>query len=95
MSRREDLPSADTARIGNTDISDTASDMTPSTVTVPAYARRPPSSDGRSNIQISMRVPAAWMPLLRERARAVSEREERTITPQEIMRRMIAAALVK
>jgi hypothetical protein len=59
---------------------------------VPPHTRRRPA-DGRPNVQISLRLPASWVGQLRERAIAAARREDCMITPQEIMRRIIADAL--
>ena len=50
---------------------------------------------GRPNIQMSLRVPASWISELRERAIAAAHREDCMITPQDIVRRIIAEALRK
>jgi hypothetical protein len=49
--------------------------------------------DAEPTIQVSLRLPASWVGRLRDRALAASAREQRMITPQEIMRRIIATAL--
>jgi hypothetical protein len=44
-------------------------------------------------VQVSLRLPASWIALLRQRALAAAAAEEAMVTPQEIVRRMIADAL--
>jgi hypothetical protein len=58
-------------------------------------AVRPGNSrvDGERTIQISLRLPLSWMTTLRQRALAAAAEEDWTVTPQEIMRRIIAEAL--
>jgi hypothetical protein len=59
---------------------------------VQPYSRRAPAG-GRPNKQISLRLPANWIMMLRERAIEAASREQRMITPQEIVRRIVASAL--
>ena len=58
----------------------------------PGSARRQ-AADKPATVQVSLRLPESWMQALRQRALAATAREERIITPQEIMRGIIAAAL--
>lgn len=44
-------------------------------------------------MQLSLRLPPGWIALLRQRALAAAAEEETMVTPQEIVRRMIAEAL--
>lgn len=44
-------------------------------------------------VQVSLRLPANWVKMLRQRALAAAADEDAIITPQEIVRRMIAQAL--
>lgn len=48
---------------------------------------------GAVSVQISLRVPASWVGQLRERAIAAAWAEDCMVTPQEIVRRIIADAL--
>jgi hypothetical protein len=61
-------------------------------VPAPPYTRRRPAG-GPPNPQISLRIPANWIYRLRERAIRAAGDEDRTITAQEIVRRIIADAL--
>ncbi len=49
--------------------------------------------DAEQTIQVSLRLPASQVTALRELAFAAGRREQCMITPQEIVRRMIAGAL--
>ena len=49
--------------------------------------------DAEQTVQVSLRLPASQVNALRERAFAAGREEQCMITPQEIVRRMIAAAL--
>jgi len=40
-------------------------------------------------VQISLRLPKAWILVLRRRAVEASAAEEKTISPQEIVRRLV------
>ncbi len=44
-------------------------------------------------MQISLRLPKAWHAALRRRALEASAAEERTISPQEIVRRLVGQGL--
>lgn len=44
-------------------------------------------------VQVSLRLPANWVKMLRHRALAAATAEDAIITPQEIVRRMIAHAM--
>jgi hypothetical protein len=44
-------------------------------------------------MQISLRLPKAWHAALRRRAVEASGAEDRTITPQEIVRRLVGQGL--
>ncbi len=44
-------------------------------------------------VQVSLRLPAKWISQLRTRALAASANEQSTITPQEIVRRILGSAL--
>jgi hypothetical protein len=44
-------------------------------------------------MQISLRLPRAWLSALRREAVKASGAEERTITPQEIVRRLVEQGL--
>lgn len=57
---------------------------------LPARLERDPKE---RTVQVSLRMPANWVALLRRRALAAAHAEDTIITPQEIVRRMIAAAL--
>ncbi len=50
--------------------------------------------DAEQTVQVSLRLPASQVNALRERAFAAGREEQCMITPQEIVRRMIAAALM-
>jgi hypothetical protein len=52
---------------------------------------RPPAIE--ETLQISLRLPKAWHAALRRRALDASAAEERTISPQEIVRRLIGRGL--
>ncbi len=64
----------------------------PASPVVKPYTRRAAEGE-RPNVQISLRVPAGWVYQLRRRAIDASEKEVRMITPQEIVRRIVADAL--
>jgi hypothetical protein len=49
--------------------------------------------DAEQTVQVSLRLPASQVSALRELAFAAGRQEQCMITPQEIVRRMIAAAL--
>ena len=51
-----------------------------------------PASKERT-VQVSLRLPANWVKMLRHRALAAAAAEVAIITPQEIVRRMIAQAM--
>ncbi len=57
----------------------------------PATAGRRASRE--RTVQVSLRLPANWMVALRQRALAAAAAEDAMITPQEIVRRMIADSL--
>ena len=69
--------------------------------TAPAESIAPTRHDGRpgrppgaeETIQISLRLPKAWLSALRRRAVEASAAEERTISPQEIVRRLVGQGL--
>lgn len=73
----------------------------PPAPTVPVTAAAPRATGGRSGrppapeetMQISLRLPKAWHARLRHRALEASAAEERTVTPQEIVRRLIGQGL--
>jgi hypothetical protein len=52
---------------------------------------RPPAPE--PTLQISLRLPKAWHAALRRRAVEASAAEERTISPQEIVRRLVGQGL--
>jgi len=52
---------------------------------------RPPAAE--ETLQISLRLPKAWHAVLRRRALEASMAEERTISPQEIVRRLVGQGL--
>ena len=52
---------------------------------------RPPAIE--ETLQISLRLPKAWLSTLRRRAVEASAAEERTISPQEIVRRLVGKGL--
>lgn len=52
---------------------------------------RPPAPE--ETMQISLRLPKAWHAALRRRAVEASASEDRTITPQEIVRRLVGQGL--
>jgi hypothetical protein len=52
---------------------------------------RPPAAE--ETLQISLRLPRAWHTALRHRAVEASIAEERTISPQEIVRRLVGQGL--
>lgn len=52
---------------------------------------RPPAIE--ETLQISLRLPKAWLSVLRRRAVEASAKEERTISPQEIVRRLVGQGL--
>lgn len=52
---------------------------------------RPPAAE--ETLQISLRLPKAWHAALRRRAVEASAAEERTISPQEIIRRLVGQGL--
>jgi hypothetical protein len=52
---------------------------------------RPPGAE--ETMQISLRLPKAWHAALRRRALEASAAEERTISPQEIVRRLVGQGL--
>jgi hypothetical protein len=52
---------------------------------------RPPAPE--ETMQISLRLPKAWHARLRRHALEASAAEERTITPQEIVRRLVGQGL--
>ena len=54
-------------------------------------AGRPPAAE--ETIQISLRLPKAWLLTLRRRAVEASAAEEKTISPQEIVRRLVGQGL--
>ncbi len=60
-------------------------------------AGKPRGRGGRgteeATVQVSLRLPVSWVRRLRQQALAATAREESIITPQEIMRRIISAAL--
>jgi hypothetical protein len=55
--------------------------------------RKNSRADAERTIQVSLRLPASQVTALRELAFAAGRREQCMITPQEIVRRMIADAL--
>lgn len=52
---------------------------------------RPPAPE--ETMQISLRLPRAWLSALRREAVKASGAEDRTITPQEIVRRLVGQGL--
>ncbi len=61
-------------------------------------AAAPPPATGRppaieETLQISLRLPKVWLSALRRRAVEASAKEERTISPQEIVRRLVGQGL--
>ena len=56
----------------------------------PGRIGRPPAIE--ETLQISLRLPKAWLSVLRRRAVEASA-EERTISPQEIVRRLVGQGL--
>ncbi len=52
---------------------------------------RPPAEE--ETMQISLRLPKAWLSVLRRRAVEASTAEEKTISPQEIVRRLVGRSL--
>ena len=52
---------------------------------------RPPATE--ETMQISLRLPKAWHTALHRRAVEASAAEERTISPQEIVRRLVGQGL--
>ncbi len=52
-----------------------------------------PTSAGGPKVQLSLRLPANWIYLLRKLAIEASDREDRMITPQEIVRRLVELSL--
>ena len=52
---------------------------------------RPPAQE--ATMQISLRLPKAWVSALRKRALEVSAAEDRTISPQEMIRRLVGQGL--
>jgi len=56
---------------------------------------RPPDGPARKErtVQVSLRLPANWVKMLRHRALAAAAVENAIITPQEIVRRIIAQAM--
>ncbi len=57
----------------------------------PGRTGRPPAIE--ETLQISLRLPKAWLSMLRRRAVEASAKEERTISPQEIVRRLVGQGL--
>lgn len=57
----------------------------------PGRTGRPPAVE--PTLQISLRLPKAWLLALRRRAVEASAHEERTISPQEIVRRLVGQGL--
>src|SRR3954453_5249454 len=57
----------------------------------PARLGRPPAAE--ETMQISLRLPKAWHAALRRLAVEASIAEERTISPQEIVRRLVGRGL--
>ena len=57
----------------------------------PGRIGRPPAIE--ETLQISLRLPKAWLSVLRRRAVEASAEEERTISPQEIVRRLVGQGL--
>lgn len=57
----------------------------------PGRTGRPPAVE--PTLQISLRLPKAWLSALRRRAVEASAQEERTISPQEIVRRLVGQGL--
>lgn len=61
---------------------------------VQSYSRTRHAGDP-PNTQISLRIPASWIVRLREQAIRAAGQEDRTISAQEIVRRILADALAK
>ena len=57
----------------------------------PGRTGRPPAIE--ETLQISLRLPKAWLSKLRRRAVEASAAEEKTISPQEIVRRLVGQGL--
>ncbi len=57
----------------------------------PGRTGRPPAIE--ETLQISLRLPKVWLSALRRRAVEASAKEERTISPQEIVRRLVGQGL--
>lgn len=57
----------------------------------PGRTGRPPAVE--ETLQISLRLPKAWLSALRRRAVEASAEEEKTISPQEIVRRLVGQGL--
>jgi hypothetical protein len=57
----------------------------------PSRTGRPPAIE--ETLQISLRLPKAWLSALRRRAVDASAAEEKTISPQEIVRRLVGQGL--
>jgi hypothetical protein len=66
--------------------------MEDGTPTAPLRSGRKRGTAERT-VQVSLRLPASWVALLRQRALAAASVEDAMITPQDIVRRMIAEAL--
>jgi hypothetical protein len=49
--------------------------------------------DEEETMQISLRLPGSWMTRLRRSAALASMSEDRTISPQEVVRRILRRAL--
>jgi hypothetical protein len=54
---------------------------------------RPRAPEPEQTMQISLRIPRAWLSKLRRKAVEASAAEEKTITPQEIVRRLVGTGL--
>lgn len=63
-------------------------------IAVQSYSRTR-QAGGPPNTQISLRIPASWIVRLREQAIRAAGQEDRTISAQEIVRRILADALAK
>jgi hypothetical protein len=59
----------------------------------PANGAGPARVTKERTVQVSLRLPANWVKMLRQRALTVAAAEDAIITPQEVVRRMIAQAL--
>ncbi len=60
---------------------------------LPATGYMAGKRDEGETTQISLRLPESWMTLLRRRAAFASTSEDRMVSPQEVVRRMIRREL--